>query len=144
MSWWDDEDDMLGDEPADRIRGAWRTALARRRERGQSLPGHDEAFESYAAALAGAALQPAFSAMVLRLGDAKPRQYRGEQPDEELQSLFAEAVARIEAAYRNHFQRAPHASEMVKTLEFVVSAGTSSYVSDLTDADGEALRLQAQ
>ena len=51
MSWWDDDKDILGDEPADRIKGAWRTLIARRRARGATAPTLGEALEAFVDAM---------------------------------------------------------------------------------------------
>lgn len=145
MSWWDDEDDILGDEPADRIKGVWRVLLARCRDAGQPAPSVDTMLESFAAALCDAPLQPAFAGFALIVGDAAPRKYRGDpagsmvEPD--LRALFSEALSPIVASYRKRFDRAPRPSEMVKTLEFLLAADPRAYLPDLDIADDERLRL---
>jgi hypothetical protein len=145
MSWWDDDDDILGDEPADRIKGVWRTMLARRRDAGQSATSVDAVLESFAAALRAAPLQPAFSGFALLVGDDAPREYRGDSADSkvdpDLRALFAEALPPIVEAYRKRFDRAPRASEMVKTLEFLLAADPGAYLPGLDIADDQRLRL---
>ena len=145
MSWWDDEDDILGDEPADRIKGVWRVLLARRRDAAQPAPSVDMVLESFAAALRDAPLQPAFVGFTLIVGDDAPREYRGDPAgtvvEPALRALFSEALLPIVEAYRKRFDREPRPSEMVKTLEFLLAADPHAYLPDLDVPDDKSLRL---
>ncbi len=152
MSWWDDDDDILGDEPADRIKGAWRTLLARRRERGEAPPTLEEGLSTFAAVLRDAALETPFRAVVATIGNGElgqdePRSFDGagsvqDMGGQEARSLLAAAVERIVAAYTERFDRPPRPSELVKTLDFVATADPSAYFSDV-DEDA-MLRLEAR
>lgn len=149
MSWWDDDDDILGDEPADRIKGAWRTLLARRRERGEPAPTLDAALSAFAAALRDAALETPFSGLVATVDNGDPRVFDGwrdagggRDDMREAQALLAAAIARIIEAYAERFDRPPRPSELVKTLDFVVTVDPSAYFADVP-ADA-ALRLEAR
>lgn len=149
MSWWDDDDDILGDEPADRIKGAWRTLLARRRERGEPAPTLDAALSAFATALRDAALETPFRGLVATVDNGDPRAFDGARDAgggrddmREAQALLAAAIARIIEAYAERFDRPPRPSELVKTLDFVATADPSAYFADVP-ADA-ALRLEAR
>lgn len=147
MSWWDDDDDILGDEPADRIKGAWRTLLARRRERDEPAPTLDAALSAFSAALRDAALEAPFRGLVATVDNGDPHAFDGARDADggrddmrEAQALLAAAIARIIEAYAERFDRPPRPSELVKTLDFVAAADPSAYFADVP-ADA-TLRLE--
>ncbi|QNH14599.1 hypothetical protein [Xanthomonas sp. SI] len=146
MSWWDDEDDILGDEPADRIKASLRTLLARRRDAGQPALSADELLEAFAAALQAARLRPAFTGLALLVGDAPPREYRGSSQagPADARAAFAEAFPAIVEAYRKRFDRAPRPVEMVKTLDFLAGADPHTYFPDLVADTETPVRLVMQ
>lgn len=153
MAWWDDEDDILGDEPADRIKGAWRTLLARRRERGEAAPTLDEGLSVFAAVLRDTALETPFRGLAVIVDSGAPRVFDGDDAThdasgpkalswDEARSLLAAAIARIVAAYTERFDRPPRPSELVKTLDFVATADPSAYFSDV--GEDASMRLEAR
>lgn len=143
MSWWDDGDDVLGDAPADKLRAAWRTLLARRAERGIDPPTTDDALESFAAALRAARVDPPFTRMVMWSGRDRLRDYDGSAGVAELTDAFAGALEPIAQDYQRQVNRLPRPSELVKTLDFVLSADPRSYLVDATAAQWKTLRLGA-
>lgn len=130
MSWWDRGNDVLGDEPADRVIGAWRRLLARRAERGESAPTTREALDAFAAAVTahGIALQLVRSRAGQRI-DA----FDGSAPAADVQAAIAEELPAIDKAYQRQTGRAPRASELARTLAFVLRADPGVYLSDPDD-----------
>ena len=144
MSWWDDGDDVLGDSPADKLKAAWRTLLARRSERGLGPPTTDEALASFAAALRAAPLDPPFTRMVLWRGRERVRDFDGATGNPELAQVFIAAMGPIVEDYRRQAERPPRPSELVKTLDFILAPRPASYLADATQEDWELLLLGAE
>jgi hypothetical protein len=146
MSWWDDDNDILGDEPADRIKGAWRTLIARRRARGASAPTLGEALEAFVDAMREAVPESPFDTLEVVFDDGHRLSYSGEEGGEagadDLRELLLPALARIVVAYRNRFDRPPRVRELVKTLDFIVTVDPSAYFADV--AASALLRLEAR
>jgi hypothetical protein len=143
MSWWDDGDDVLGDRPADKLKAAWRTVLARRAERDEGPPTTDVALASFAAALRAAGLDPPFTRLVLWRGRERLRDFDGSGADPELERAFAAAFTPIAADYQRQVERGPRPSELIKTLDFILTPEPANYLADAAPDDWETLRLRA-
>lgn len=144
MSWWDDGDDVLGDGPADALKGAWRTFLARRNQQKQPPPTQAEALEAFAAALHATPLEPSFHSMVLWRDRERIAEHLGTgNADGELTRLFAEAMGKIVQDYQSRFSRPPRPSEIIKTLDFILRPSPEVYFSDVARDGWHHLRLRA-
>lgn len=144
MSWWDDGDDVLGDGPADAIKSAWRTLLARRAQEGRPPPETAEALESFAAAIRRTDAAPPFSSLVVWRDQARLNEFTGNGGNRELIDAFAEALKRISQDYQQRFERPPRPSELIKTLEFIVAPTPETYFADANKAEWEHMRLRAE
>lgn len=146
MSWWDDDNDILGDEPADRIKGAWRTLIARRRARGATAPTLGEALQAFVDAMREAVPESHFDRVEVVFGDGHRLSYPGvkigEAGADDLRELLLPALGKIVLAYRNRFDRPPSVSELVKTLDFIVTVDPSAYFADV--AESALLRLEVR
>ena len=144
MSWWDDGADVLGDGPADTLKAAWRTLLARREEQGLERPPTAEALESFAAALRGAPVEPAFQRLVLRRGRVRGSEFAGTNGTPDLTESFTQAISKMASEYREAHRRPPRPSEMAKTLEFILTPSPDTYLSDGRSEDWARLQLRAE
>lgn len=144
MSWWDDGDDILGDGPADKLKGVWRTVLARRREHGRGAPSTAEALDSFSTALRRADLDGTFSTLSMWRGAERVRDFTGTGELKELTELLVPAFAAIGQDYSNQAGRPPRASELVKTLVFILEPRPSTYLSDADETDWRTLWLRAE
>lgn len=143
MSWWDDGDDVLGDGPADRLVQAWRVILGARARAGHAKPALAEALEAFALALRSPSLQSPSRGIALLRGDAEIGRFEGASAAADLDDAFATAITHISQEYRQRFDRAPHPSELIKTLEFVIGYDTETYLSDASVWVMRDLRLRA-
>jgi hypothetical protein len=124
MSWWDlDDTNVLGDEPADRMRAAL-AAIA-----SSSKPTLEEAFDSFAAAL------------LPRVQDTKriTVQFESRQPyssdgtvvhRNEDREEFARALDEIQQLYREQWGRNPRTQELLETFLFVVGYKPERFLRD--------------
>lgn len=142
MGWWDDDDDIVGDQPADDVRSAWRRLLDRQRERGLGAPTPDEAFGAFSVALRAAAVEPPCYGLVLTRQGEPSHEYRGEHGDPTTVQIFAEALGNIVATYIAWHDRAPRPSEIAFSLDFVLGGAPASYVEGLDDGFRIAPLLQ--
>ena len=144
MSWWDDGDDVLGDGPADALKATWRTLLARREQQGNARPSTADTLESFAAALRRASVSPSFERVILWRGGERGPEFTGTSGNPELATAFSEAIARIVKDYQETHGRAPRPSELVKTLEFILTPTPDTYLSDGSSEDWTRVRLRVE
>jgi hypothetical protein len=144
MSWWDDEEDVLGDGPADVLKGAWRTLLARREQLGLERPSTAEAMESFAASLRRGPVSPAFRRLVFWRGGQRGPEFSGTHSTPELTAAFTEAISKMANEYQEAHGRLPRPSEMTKTLEFILTPTPDTYLSDGNAEDWTRLQLRAE
>lgn len=145
MSWWDDETEVLGDSPANKLTAAWRRVLMPRKAAGTAPPRVHEALAAYAASLRGADLAPPLERLVLQQQGGPSTAFTGQDaalPD--LRASFDQAVAGITRDYREAFNRAPTPMEMAKALDFVVRPTPDDFFGDATAALGTRWSLRAE
>ena len=144
MSWWDDEADVLGDGPADTLKHAWRTLLARRERQGVARPSTAEALESFAAAMRAAPVSPSFRHIVLWRGGERGPDVAGNNGTRELTDAFTDAIRKMATDYQETHGRPPRPSELTKTLEFILTPAPDTYLSDGSTEDWTRLQLRAE
>lgn len=145
MSWWDDETEVLGDSPANKLTAAWRRVLMPRKAAGSGPPGVHEALAAYAASLRGAALEPPLQRLVLQQQGGPAVAFTGQDPaPADLRASFDEAATGIARDYREAFDRAPTPMEMAKALDFVVRPTPDDFFHDAATALGQRWSLRAE
>jgi hypothetical protein len=143
MSWWDDDNDVLGDGPADRLSEAWRAILGARARTHLAKPTLVETLDAFASALRSVSLESPSHGIALQKGQEELRVFHGATEGSDLTKSFGEAIARIAEEYRQRFDRSPRPSELIKTLEFVIGYQTDIYLSDANVWPMRELRLLA-
>ena len=130
MSWWDDDGDMLGDGPADRLTEAWRAILGTRERARQPRPTMADALEAFASAMRSVPLAPASRGIALHKGNQQVGIFEGASAGADLSESFAAAIERISQEYQERFNRPARPSEVVKAMEFVLGYETGTFLSD--------------
>jgi hypothetical protein len=143
VSWWDDDGDMLGDGPADRVTEAWRVILGARKRARQRKPTMAEALEAFASAMRSSKLEPAARGILLQKDGQQAGRFEGASAAPDLAAPFAAAIEQIAQEYRQRFNRPPRPSELVKAMEFVLNYETRTYLSDARAWPMRQVRLRA-
>jgi hypothetical protein len=134
MSWWDDGPNVLGDGPADLLKAAWRRILARRAAAAERKPTLDETLRAFARALRAAPLDKGFRQLELHAVAQPPAFFDGNAPaPADLVDAFEGALQAVAEDYQRSLQRPPSPNEAVRTLQFVVGANPSVYLTDPID-----------
>jgi hypothetical protein len=141
MSWWNTEhdDDLVGDEAADRTAKALDRIAAERQKKGSPQPTLQQMLDGIAEALTRA--QPGTKARVIaELEDGK--QVIGESghaaAPQDVSDALAEAFDDIAGFYKAYLEREPRPSELAACVDFVLSAEPESYL-----ADGKGLSIRS-
>ena len=134
MSWWDDPDgEILGDRPADLLGKALEAIVQAREERDEPELSLREVLEAFATALIAhgerfdelVAEQPDGPVLVIRPPVA---------PDPALVDPLREALAKVDQAYEERWERKPTLAEQLKVFDFVLGS------EDFPDAGDPPLR----
>lgn len=134
MSWWDGPDgEILGDRPADLLGKALEAIVQAREERDEPKLGLQDVLEALAAALT--ARGERFDELVAEQTDGPVLVVRPPAvPDPTLVDPLREALAKVEQAYQERWERKPTLSEQLKVFDFVLGS------EDFPDAGDPPLR----
>ena len=130
MGWWDDEDDILGDQPADMLSSAWRRLIATRKTEGKPLPLFDEVMDAQVMAIQKVFPTIGFTGLEVWEGKKMVQLFKGERRSPELEKEFKKAFEDISAEYQSNYERPVRPSELAKTQEFLWSYQPEKYIMD--------------
>jgi hypothetical protein len=133
MSWWrtKHEDDLVGDEVADRVTEALDSMLTARQEQGFPKPTLQDLVDAIAAALGRARPGSAASAVATLAGGEQVLGHSdATMGAQDLVTALAEAFADSAPFYRAYLDRDPKPSELAACVAFVLAGEPEAYLSD--------------
>jgi len=154
MSWWDtgENDDVIGDRPADLARQALRQIADARAGRGLAKPSMVDLLRAIGgvatgrgrADLEGMAEAPLQIVAELTTGERVPSGPLRESPAaEDLIGPLADALAATRDAYRERWGRGPRLSEWLETFVFILRVLPEDFLSDGQGRPPARMRAEA-